>query len=113
MHHPPYSAGPHQSSVDLRWPFKEWGATIVFAGHDHDYERLEADGLTYVVNGVGGAELYPLGEALPETVVQYDQSFGAIVVDTTGDGLRARFYAVDGRLVDDALVPSPAASAAP
>lgn len=57
FHHPPYSKGPHGSSAKMRWPFAAWGATAVFSGHNHNYERYEVDGLTYVVNGIGGADL--------------------------------------------------------
>ncbi len=45
FHHPPYSSGSgHGSSVEMRWPFGEWGATAVLAGHDHVYERVVVDG---------------------------------------------------------------------
>ncbi|RYD95054.1 MAG: alkaline phosphatase, partial [Sphingobacteriales bacterium] len=49
FHHPPYTSGTHGSSANMRWPFKEWGADIVLSGHDHTYERLEINGLTYIV----------------------------------------------------------------
>jgi hypothetical protein len=61
MHHPPYSSGRHGSDVDMQWPFARWGADLVLTGHDHLYERIRVDGLNYVVNGLGGAEMYPLG----------------------------------------------------
>jgi hypothetical protein len=33
------------------------GVTVVFSGHDHDYERGRVGRLDYVVSGGGGAEL--------------------------------------------------------
>ena len=33
---------------------------IVVAGHTHNYERLEQDGITYVVSGGGGAQPSPV-----------------------------------------------------
>lgn len=57
FHHPPYSSGYHRGSEFMRWPFAAWGADLVLAGHDHNYERLVVDDLLYVVNGVGGAAL--------------------------------------------------------
>jgi len=107
LHHAPYSSGPHQSTVEMRWPFRDWGATIVFAGHDHDYERLEVDGLPYVVTGLGGADPYTLGEALPESVSRYDGGFGAVVVDVDDAGLRLRFVGVNGRVIDDVRLTAP------
>ncbi len=35
----------------------KYRVTVVFAGHDHDYERGRVGGLEYVVTGGGGAEL--------------------------------------------------------
>jgi hypothetical protein len=55
FHHAPYSSGVHQSFNPMKWPFAAWGASAVLAGHDHDYERLEKDGIPYIVNGLGGA----------------------------------------------------------
>ena len=58
FHHPPYSSGQHHSSPTLQWPFREWGATTVLTGHDHDYERIDRAGMPYVVVGTGGKRLY-------------------------------------------------------
>jgi hypothetical protein len=58
MHYPPYSSGSHGSIDWARWPYREWGADVVLAGHDHTYERLEEDGLTYIVDGLGGNGIY-------------------------------------------------------
>ena len=61
LHHPPYSSGSMGSNTIMQWPFQDWGATAVFSGHEHDYERLSYNGLTYFVNGLGGAEIQPFG----------------------------------------------------
>ena len=64
FHLPPYSSG-YQGSVDwMRWPFAAWGADVVLSGHDHLYERLEVDGIPYVINGLGGGPIYPFMETL-------------------------------------------------
>src|SRR5690606_31883007 len=57
FHHPAYSSGKHGSYAYMQWPFKEWGADIVLNGHDHNYERLQVNGLTYIVNGLGGGDI--------------------------------------------------------
>ncbi len=104
MHHPPYSSGPHLSSIHMRWPYKAWGADIVFAGHDHDYERLEIDGLPYIVNGLGGASLYVLGERLPGSLASYDANFGAVLVDADSTRFQSRFFNTDGQLIDQLVL---------
>ncbi|MBT8249915.1 MAG: metallophosphoesterase, partial [Acidimicrobiia bacterium] len=55
MHHPPYSSGQrHGPSVELQWPFDQWGGDAVLAGHDHIYERIVKGDLPYFVVGVSG-----------------------------------------------------------
>lgn len=34
FHHPPFSSGHHESMNWMRWPFAQWEATAVLAGHD-------------------------------------------------------------------------------
>ncbi|HVX97156.1 MAG TPA: metallophosphoesterase [Polyangia bacterium] len=105
MHRPPYSSGPHGSSPDVQWPFKDWGADLVLSGHEHDYERLVEDGLTYVVNGLGGAELYFLGPPVQGSVTGFEGAFGAMVVEADASTLEARFMTVDGRTPDEFTLP--------
>ena len=59
FHHPLYSSGMHGSHVDLRKAMEplllESNVTVVFAGHDHFYERiLPQQGITHFVVGSGG-----------------------------------------------------------
>lgn len=101
MHHPPHSSGDHGSSEALRWPFAEWGVDLVLSGHDHHYERLERDGITYVVNGLGGnPERYSLRTTLPGSVVRYNEEHGAMVIEATDARLELRFVTVSGHEVD-------------
>ena len=100
LHHAPYSSGPHGGTVALRWPFKAWGVDLVLAGHDHDYERFDVDGLPYIVNGLGGAVFYPIGTPTSGSVARYNDSAGALFVEADATTLRARFQTVDGRQID-------------
>ena len=60
FHHPLYSdGGTHGSSVDVRVVFEPlfvtYGVNVVFAGHDHIYERLTPQkGIYYFVEGAAG-----------------------------------------------------------
>jgi len=106
FHHAPYSSGILHGSFTnettyMRWPFKEWGASVVLSGHDHIYERIEVDGLTYIVNGLGGDSRdqfhYPL---VPGSVKQYNADVGVLRVDVTIQALVFRFLTWNGRLID-------------
>ncbi len=68
-HHGPYSAAVHGDSREAQQDYvpllEEAHATILFSGHDHDYERGHVGRLTYVVSGGGGAELRPVRCGVP------------------------------------------------
>jgi tartrate-resistant acid phosphatase type 5 len=104
MHHPPFSSGPHGNTEVMQWPYAEWGADLVLAGHDHGYERLEVDGLTYVVSGLGGASIYSYGTGVPGSIVRYNEQYGATLLEVDADELRISFFNVDGQLVDSARI---------
>src|SRR5205823_9927775 len=71
MHHPPYSSGStHGSTPALQWPYQQWGATAVLAGHEHLYERLSLNNIPYIVNGLGGRSIYGFGTPLPGSVAR-------------------------------------------
>ena len=56
----PFSSGIHGPTAAMQWPYQAWGADVVLAGHDHDYERLQLGTIPYFVNGLGGMSRYPL-----------------------------------------------------
>ncbi len=64
LHHPPYTCGGHLGSATVRrtWVplFERYGVHLVLSGHDHNYQRFSRGAVTYVVDGGGGAGLYPL-----------------------------------------------------
>lgn len=117
MHHSPYSSSAvHGSHAKLQWPFRQWGADVVFSGHDHSYERLEIDGLPYLVNGLGGAKRYFfLGSGIPGSKKRFSKQHGAVLTCTNRDTAWLAFITVDGGLVDQLQMNKrlPAGSAAP
>jgi len=48
---------------------EEYGVDVVFMGHQHSYERIMVNGVTYVVTAGGGAPLYKLEEPEPGSQV--------------------------------------------
>ncbi|MDB4960338.1 MAG: metallophosphoesterase [Myxococcales bacterium] len=63
-HDGPYSRGYHRGNVDARARYvpilAKHHVDLVLSGHDHLYQRGEADGIRYVVSGGGGASLYAI-----------------------------------------------------
>jgi 3',5'-cyclic AMP phosphodiesterase CpdA len=70
FHHPAWSCSRHDSTEEVT---RRWGpvlerhrVALVLNGHDHNYQRFTSPaGVTYVVTGGGGKELYPLDDDCP------------------------------------------------
>lgn len=100
-HHPPLSSGEnHGSAEHMQWPWADWGFDLILSGDDHIYERIERDGVTYVVNGLGGVERHDVGDAIEGSVVRYSDQFGALRAQVYPAGMRLAFFALDGDEVD-------------
>lgn len=101
MHHPPYSSSDHGSTPALQWPYAEWGATAVLAGHDHTYERIEKDGVLYFVDGLGGyPERYGLNEPVDGSAVRFNEDHGAMRVEASVDRIAFEFVTSSGKTID-------------
>lgn len=109
LHHPPYSSGSrYGSQTFVQWPFEDWGADAVFAGHEHNYERLLVGAIPFFVNGAGGENNYPFGVPIPESILRFSGS-GAMLVFVNGDEVTYQFHTIydGGRLVDELVLPPP------
>lgn len=100
FHHAPYSSGQHGSTAWMRWPFAAWGADVVFAGHDHVYERLLVDGIPYFTVGLGGGGRYNFGKALPESQFRFNADWGALRVVADAHEMIFEFYTHRGEMLD-------------
>jgi tartrate-resistant acid phosphatase type 5 len=114
-HHPPYSSGQHGSQPYMQWPFREWGASAVYAGHDHGYERFDfgPGAIPYVVQGTGGADLRPFAVSQAGSVLRYNEKHGATFVeaDSRYAVLSAVTFARDR--VDEHVLVAPAEASRP
>jgi hypothetical protein len=100
-HHPPYSSGKKRASAWMRWPYAEWGVDVVLSGHEHFYERLERDRVTYFVIGLGGADSNGFAPStLPESRSRFDTAHGALLVEATPTTLAFEFVTGQGVIVD-------------
>lgn len=101
FHHPPYSSGQHGNTAYMQWPFKQWGATVVLCGHEHNYERLVVNGMTYFINGLGGKDWRDFAAILPESRVRFTGNHGAMLITAYTDSINFKFYSVPDSLKDD------------
>jgi hypothetical protein len=109
LHHAPYSSSTgHGSTAASQWPFSQWGATLVLAGHDHTYERLFNEGIPYVVNGLGGRSLYTFGTPVAGSQFRYAADYGAQLVTADDTSMTMQFYTRGGTLIDSYTINLPA-----
>jgi hypothetical protein len=107
FHHPIYSSGGrHGSEVDLRSivepMFIKYNLNVVFAGHEHFYERLKPQrGINYFTAG-GSAKLrsgdITTNSSLTAKGFDTEQSF--MVVEIDGDVMRFQTISRHGKRVD-------------
>jgi tartrate-resistant acid phosphatase type 5 len=100
MHHPPYSSAVHGPITWMQWPFEEWGATAVLAGHDHVYERLQLSGIPYITTGLGGFGPYDFRAPLDGSEVRYNGDYGALLVKADATEITFQFINRDGEVID-------------
>jgi hypothetical protein len=99
LHRPPFSSGAHGNNKGVQLTFvplfERYGVDLVFAGHDHDYERtIPQNGVTYIVTGGGGRGTRAVGTssftAHSQSVLHFvyaelaDDRLRVVALDSTG-----------------------------
>lgn len=107
MHHPPYSSGLHGPVDWTRWPYQDWGASVVLSGHDHTYERFSMGGFPYFVNGLGGGAVYDFPTVADGSQVRYNDDHGAMLVEATAQEITFRFINTTGDVIDTFSLAAP------
>jgi hypothetical protein len=113
LHHPPVADiqtrievdhNPRPNEIALRDYLssiapKTHAAIVVTAGHIHNYERFNVDGVTYLVSGGGGAKPYEVDRTPPDQYQSKDfPNYHYILFTLEKDELKATMY----RLADPA-----------
>jgi len=110
FHHPIYSSGRrHGSEMDLRALveplFVRYGVNVVFAGHEHMYERMKPQhGVHYFTSGSSAKLSRDLGKGRPtETelrAIGFDQDREFMLIEIAGDTLFFQAISRTGHTID-------------
>lgn len=113
LHKPRFSSGSHGSNAAMK-PFFDAlvsaRADLLLAGHDHDYERFapqtgagvaSASGLTEVVSGAGGKNLYGFGSRVANSVARSSAGFGWLKLTLRPTRADLQFVGVAGNTYRD------------
>ena len=110
FHHPLYSSGSfHGSSVELRLLleplFIKYGVQVVFAGHEHIYERVKPqNGIIYFTEGASGELRKGNLTKTNLTAAGYDQDRTFMLVEIAGDELYFQTISRVGLTVDSGVI---------
>jgi predicted phosphodiesterase len=111
FHHPLYSSAKgHGSTLALRDElaplFIRYNVSVVFAGHDHVYERTKPqDGIVYFVAGSGGK--LRAGDLIRTSAITakgFDTDLAFLAVEIDGDTMIFRAISRTGAIVDSGVV---------
>jgi hypothetical protein len=110
FHHPPYSSGrKHGSDTELREVvepiFLKHGVNMVFAGHEHFYERIKPQkGIYYIISGAGG-KLRPGDVKVSKlTEKSYDKDMHFILVEIVDQEMHFQVISRTGQTVDSGVL---------
>jgi hypothetical protein len=111
FHHPIYSSGErHGSELDLQQLveplFLKHGVDVVFAGHEHFYERLKPQtGIVYITQG-GGAKLRAgnIRNNSPMTARGFDTDNSFTLIEIVDDQMHFETISRRGQVVDSGVI---------
>lgn len=96
----------------MQWPYAQWGADVVLAGHDHHYERIERDGAVFLINGLSGSpKVYDIGAPIDGSIVRFNEGHGALFAKATATTLSFSFVTAKGKTIDTVELTQPGAPA--
>ena len=102
FHHASYSSSSHGDDKRMQWNFKELGADLVITGHDHSYERINRDGLTFIVNGIGGPHhLTGINKKTKGSQFFYSKKYGFMLITADNEKLVAQMINEDNEIIDE------------
>jgi 3',5'-cyclic AMP phosphodiesterase CpdA len=111
FHHPPYSSGKrHGSSEDIRAIvepiFLKHGVDVVFAGHEHFYERIKPQkGIYYFITGAGGKiRKNDIKKNSPLTEKGFDADLSFMLIEIANDEMHYQVITRTGATVDSGVV---------
>ena len=111
FHHPLYSSGgTHGSDLNLRVVleplFVKYGMNVVFAGHDHIYERmLPQKGIYYFVSGNAGQLRKGDFKRAAFTAAGYDQDMTFMLIEISKTSMAFQCITRTGQVIDSGVLP--------
>ncbi len=107
LHMPGWSAGGHSNNKDVQniiQPLcKQYGVSMVVAGHNHYYARAVVDGVQHITTGGGGAPLYDPKSNQPK-VVKYEGTYHFIKVRIDNNKFYFKAIRPNGSVIESVTI---------
>jgi hypothetical protein len=108
FHVPPFTSGRHSLDgvpVVSAWlpEFEAANVRLVLSGHDHNYERLKHNEITYIVSGGGSSVLYPLQQKHDESL-RFDARTHYVLLEVAAEFIRLEAYDSFGQIFDSETI---------
>jgi predicted MPP superfamily phosphohydrolase len=110
FHHPPYSSGKqHGSNEELQKVleplFVKHGVDVVFAGHEHFYERIKPQkGIYYFISGGGGKLRAGDVKATRLTEKSYDLDLHFMLIEVADNQIHFQAISRAGKTIDSGVL---------
>jgi hypothetical protein len=110
FHHPLYSSGGTHGSADVQRDkleplFLKYGVNVVLSGHEHFYERVRPQkGIAYFT--IGSSAKLRRGDLEKTSLTEkgWDQGYGFMLMEISGDDLYFEMLSDAGQLIDSGVV---------
>ncbi len=105
IHVPVFTCGKYRNDPqrllfeDLHPLIRDLGIKLVLSSHDHNYQRIERDGVTYLVFGGGGAPLYRVEKNCKGLIKSFEGHSFSIFHFSKKD-LEVDVYDIEGGVID-------------
>lgn len=108
FHVPPFSSGLHPNdgaAVRSEWLplFEAANVPLVLSGHDHNYERLVVNGITYIISGGGTTVIYDQSLTAPGSMF-FAKRTHFVLLEVYPDRIDLRAIALGGEVLEQATI---------
>ncbi len=109
IHEPFYTCSSHSSDIFIALQkkfasyLKSYGIKYVISSHDHNYQRIERDGLVQIILGGGGAPLYKVKKSC-QGLKNFSENYSFATMRIHKNKIFFRVYDINGKLIDSLVI---------
>ncbi len=109
IHEPFYTCSNHSSDIFIALQkkfaryLKNYGIRYVISSHDHNYQRIERDGLVQIILGGGGAPLYKVKKKC-RGLKAFSENYSFAIMRIHKNKAYLKVYDISGKLIDSLVI---------